>query len=328
MRNVVTIAVASLLWVLVAAAASVHAGSITGTVFDPDRRPLPDILVEIYHDQGKYASRTKTSAVGSYAFRGLPDGNYLIRVQPLKTNYAAEERSVRLTTYSQRVEAGEEVNFTLRPKDAKSPSSAPASVFVQEVPSEARRLYETGIKQLAKNNGQQGLDMLREAIEAFPTYYDALARLGMEYVLRNSYESAKPVLAKAVEVNVRSYEGWFGLGLVHFQISDIEDAIDSFKMAADINPSSVNAHLRHGIALHSANKLTDAEAAYVQADTLGNGSNPQVNWQLARIYMDLGRNREAAKQLELYLKHKPDAPKAGDVRKTIERLKQEPRSNS
>ena len=321
MRKAATIAV-GLLFVLVTSAVRNEAGTISGTVYGQDRHPISDILVEIYHDQGKYASRTRTNTVGFYAFRGLADGNYLVRVQPFNTNYAIEERNVTLATHSQFVEASEEVNFTLRPKNNKSPSGAPTTVFVQDVPVIARQLYETGIQELARKNERLGLDKLRRAIEAFPTYYDALARLGMEYVMRNDYDSAKPLLTKAVEVNARSHEAWFGLGLVHFQISAIEKAIDSFRLAVEINPSSVNAHLWHGIALHSASKLKEAEAEYAQADKLGNGSNPQVNWQLARLYIDQERNLEAAKQLELFLKQKPDAPKASEIRKTIERLKQ------
>ena len=67
-----------------------------------------------------------------------------------------------------------------------------------------------------------------------------------------------------------------------------------------------------------------AEAALTEAEKLSkNRPVPEVHWQLALLYNKLGRNQEAADQLEIYLKLQPDAADRKGIQDTIARLRKD-----
>ena len=98
-------------------------------------------------------------------------------------------------------------------------------------------------------------------------------------------------------------------------------AVERFRSSVQLDGQSVNAHLWLGIGLHSLSKLNDALASLLTANKLSNETAPEVHWQLARVYKDLNRFSEAASELELFLKLRPDAQNAAEVKRIIGLLK-------
>jgi hypothetical protein len=155
--------------------------SITGFVFDETRRPITDIYVELQTDAYSTVARTRTQGSGMYAFRGLTDGNYYVKVLSTGKDIEEQSRSVSLVSLSVvqgRGTATEQVDFYLRPKKVKGDfNSVSGVVFAQEIPAEAKSLYEGGVTDLANKNDESGLDKIKRSIEVFPDYYLALDRL-------------------------------------------------------------------------------------------------------------------------------------------------------
>lgn len=306
--------------------------SITGFVFSDTRRPIPNIHVELLNDVGATVSRTKTAVSGLFAFRGLGEGVFYVKVLPYGLNYVGMERRVPLISFSARPGFGsvsEQVDFYLAPKNASSaPLAAPGVVFAQEVPKEAELLYQEGIELIAGKHEEKGFERLRRAIEIFPKYFNALDRLGNEYVLRKHYRPAAILLGEALKVNPRSFSSLFGLGLAHFRLNNFEQAITSFDRSIELYKESVQANLWYGISLHAAGRYNEAEMALNVAGKLSKGKSPEVHWQLARVYKDQGRFGEAAAELESLLRLKPDTPDADEIKKTIVLLKQKSTSAS
>lgn len=300
--------------------------SITGFVFSEARRPIPNIHVELLNDVGAAVSRTKTAASGLFAFRGLGEGVFYVKVLPYNLNYVGAERRVPLISVSARPGFGsvsEQVDFYLQPKTASStPFAEPGVVFVQEVPKDAERLYEEGIEFISSKSEEQGFEKLRKAIEAFPKYFAALDRLGNEYVLKGHYRPAVVLLSEAIKINPKSYSSSFGLGLAQFRLNDLEQAIAYFDRSIELYRESVQANLWRGISLHALGKHNEAEKSLKVAGKLSKGDSPDVHWQLARVYKDQGRLTEAVAELELLLKLKPDAADADEIKKTIALLKE------
>lgn len=306
--------------------------SISGFVFSESRRPMADIYVELLDEFGVSIRRTRTEGSGRYSFVGLGDGRYKVKVLPYGTDYTEQVRDVSLLPLSAVPGAGAEsvqVDFYLRLREGvdAGPFYAPASVFVQEVPEEARRLYEKGLVELREKKEAEGFQSLRRSLEIFPDYYLALNRLGTEYAVRGNlesryFEAASILLTKAVEVNPRSFSSNFGLGFSQYHLGRTDEAIESLRRAASIYNKSVNNHLWLGIALKRAGKLQQAEAALKRADELSDGKEADVHWQLAGLYGEQNRYREAAAELELFLKHKPNARDAEKIRQLIAQLKE------
>ncbi|MBA3515353.1 MAG: carboxypeptidase regulatory-like domain-containing protein, partial [Pyrinomonadaceae bacterium] len=70
--------------------------SIWGFVFDPERRPLGEIQVELLNDVNSVLQRTKTNGSGRFFFRGVTQGRFLIRVLPFSTNYEEQTQDIEI----------------------------------------------------------------------------------------------------------------------------------------------------------------------------------------------------------------------------------------
>lgn len=306
--------------------------SINGFVFGEGRRPLADVHVELLNDLGATLSRTKTSGSGVFTFRGLSDGIFYVKVMPYGIDYHPEQQRVALVAISARPGSGsitEQVDFYLRPKVSRSgPLAAPAVVFAQDVPEDAKKLYDEAVVLLTEKKADEAYAKLRSAIEAFPRYYMALELLGTEYVGRSHYAPAEVLLTQAVEINPEGFPSRFSLGLAQFRLNRINDSVASFKRSIELQSDSVSGHLWLGIALHTSGDLGGAEKALRRANKLSNGESAEVHWQLARVYKDQGKFSDSADELEEVLKIKPDSPEAASIRETVKLLRQKARQGS
>ncbi len=302
--------------------------SVTGFVFSESRRPIPDVYVELLSDLYTTISRTKTNGSGLFSFRGLPNGNFKVRVLTYGTDYEDQTRDISLVSISAvagRGSTSEQIDFYLRVKKnayAGPFATAPGVIFAQEVPKAAQKLYEEGINYLREKKEKEGFEKLKSAIEIFPEYYLALDRLGTEYVVRGYHRPAFILLTKAVEINPRSFSSRFGLGLAQFRLQQFDLAVENLQRATTLHNESINAYLWLGIALHQNKKLTQAETALIKANNLSKGESAEVHWQLARLYSKQNRYREAADELELFIKNSPQSGETEKVKETIKQLRQ------
>ena len=297
--------------------------SISGHITDSSRRPIPDLQVELLNDVDSIIQRTKTDGSGLYAFRRLSDGIFQVRVQTYGTSYMGQTKRVQLERYR----AFEQVDFVLTMKETASTRVTSGSVFVQEVPAEARKEYERGAAMLQKTEQRkEGIETLKKAIEIFPSYFDALELLGTDYVNNKEYEPAIPVLTRAIEVNRRAYQSLNLLSVAQYNLKQLPEAVESMRRAITLNQGSANANLWLGMLLKQSGKLDEAETYLKQADHLAGSKSADAHWQLALLYNQLKRYTEAADQLELFLKTQPEAKDTELIKKLIQRLRQQSRA--
>jgi len=308
--------------------AAAQNNSINGRVYDAQTRAMvPDLYVELQDQIGLTLGRTKTDSAGRFFFGRLRGGDFNIKVITFGTNYQETIQSVRLVslpTANGRMTsdvAYVDVYLKLDPRRARTDSGAGGVVFVQEVPDDARKLYKKGADQL-DDKKDEGLESLKKAIEIFPTYYDALDRLGSEYVLRKQYEEAAKYLIRAIDVNRRSYSSYYALGVASYNLKNLPAAIEALNAATVINPNSINAQLFYGMALRIDGSFEKAEKALLQAKTLAKAAPiAEIHWQLGLLYEKTERYKQAADELELYLKVAPKSANTDQIRKLIENLR-------
>jgi Flp pilus assembly protein TadD len=287
--------------------------SISGHVFSESHQPLPDIYVELQNDTYSTVARAKTNGAGMYSFAGLPDGNFKVKVLPYGTAYAEQMQDVTIYTISLvpgRGRDNQRVDFYLKPKpnSGNGPFATPTgTVFVQEVPPEAKKMYEKGVGELEQKKEKEGFASLKKSLEIFPNYYLALDRLGTEYVIRGYSEAASILLTKAVEVNPRGASSAVGLGIAQFNLKQYKEAVETLQRATNLYNKSFYAYLYLGLALKRSGKLDQSEAALKQANELTKGKDASVHWQMALLYTDQHRFKEAASELELFLKYQQKA---------------------
>ena len=301
--------------------------SVSGHVFGADRRPLPDVHVELLDDLSRTISRGRTNASGRYSFRGLSSGRFRVRVLPLGTDYEAVEQDFEIVNFARTTGIGdtrvlgntsEILDFYLTPRKVSTGLGAPATVFVQEVPEEARKLYKNAIDDLERQRLQEAYSSLKAALEIYPKYFAALETLGTEYVKAGHFEAAQVLLAIAVDVNPRSYKSWYALSRAYASQTIFPEAIEAAKKALEINPTATESLFLAGTLLRRTKEYAEAEKHLTKANELTDGEMPDVHWELALLYgHGLKRYKEAARELKLYLKKRPDATNAEEVKKLI-----------
>ena len=296
--------------------------SISGHVSNDQHAPLADIRIELLNEVDSVIRTVKTDGSGLFVFRKLSDGTFQVRVQTSGTNYVSQTKRVDLARPTGFGAASEELDFVLTTKRDTGNIAKPGVVFVQEVPEAARKQFQKATELLDKSNRRQdAFAALKSAVEIFPQYFDALELLGTEQVKDREYEAAVPVLTKALEVNARAYASCFALGVAQYNLKQLQPAVESFKRALLLNEKSINANLWMGIALRQTSRPEDAEAYLKRADVLADAKLPDAHWQLALLFNQLKRYKEAADELEIFLKLQPDARDAELIRKLIQRLR-------
>ena len=306
--------------------------TINGTVFNDSHRPVADAYVELLDDYNSTLGRSKTDGSGHFTFNGLVDGRYKVKVVPYGTDYLEQTQDVVLASVSAIAGSGsarENVDFYLKINERVSfgPFAVgPRVVFVQDVPPAARKLYEDGVSFLKAKKEKEGFDSLRKSIEAFPNYYLALDRLGAEYAIRGTsdrsyFEAGLILLTKAVEVNPRGVHSLFGLGWTQYQLGLNAEAIETLTRATTVYGKSPDSYLWLGKALKRASMQDRAEVAFKRANDLANGKGADIHWEMAGLYRDQKRYKEAADELELFLKIESKTADAEKIKAVIKQLR-------
>lgn len=308
--------------------------SISGYVFDSSRRPLADIYVELLDDVYSSLRRARTDAAGRYLFQGLGDGRYKVKVLPYGTDYREEVRDISIINISLMPRSdnspasgatSEQVDFYLRLKEKVNTNpfvAPPGVIFVQAIPEGARKLYQQGVSALDAKKEKEGFEHLKQSLEIFPEYYDALNRLGTEYVMRGYHEAAFILLTKAIEVNKRGFSSLFGLGIAQYHLKQYDKATESLQSASGIYNKSYELQVYLGKSLRRTGKPDQAEIVFKRANELSQGKAPEVYWQLAALYSEQQRYSEAADALELFLKNQPDTRDAAKIKQSIKVLRE------
>ena len=302
--------------------------SIEGIVWDPDRRPVPDLYVELQNENYSTLSRTRTNSSGRFSFTGIATGNYNVKVLTTGTSYLEYTESVEIVNVLQRASDTAYLDIYLKFDKRKINPGLTAiigTVFVQNVPEEARKLYKQGVKGI-NEKGDRGFVEIEQALKIFPDYYDALNTLGCEYVARKEYQKALAYLIRSIDVNQRSFSSFYALAYACYQLNHRPEALEAARAATVLQPNSVNSQLLYGTLLRLDGRYEEAEKALLEAKKLSKDSPvPEIHWQLALLYNRLGRNRQAADELESYLHIQPDARDKKEIQALIVKLRRDPK---
>jgi tetratricopeptide (TPR) repeat protein len=302
---------------------SVLINRIEGTVYDPNRRPVENIYVELTNDVDTVMARTRTNGIGRFSFLGMPAGRFIVKVLPFGTNLMQQSQDVQITNVGRSQNDTAYIDIYLR-YDKRSTDGVNETsrevVFVQEVPPAAKKLYEDGIAE-SKKDQEKGMAKLEESLRIFPEYFDALHWLGKAYVAQKNYEKAYPYLMRAIDVNSRSYSDYYSLGFAFYQLKQYPAAAEAARATTVLVPDSMDAQLLYGTLLRITEKYPEAEKALLKANTLAQKKSGEVHWQLALLYNRLNRNQDTIDELEVYLKLVPDTPDKKKIQDMIAKLK-------
>lgn len=292
--------------------------SINGIVFDNNRKPVSEINVELLDGFERLIKTTKTKGSGLYFFQSLPAGVYYVQIRVGGTGFKEVKERIQLgesnrtvqTSSGNRTSGSEsrQLNFVLE-IDENRRNRTPINntvVFAQNVPEEAENYYNNALKNLEKENREEAVQDLNQAIKIFPEYFAALENLGNIYLDQNKYAEAENVFEKAINVNAKSFRSYFGLAVAQNNLKKKVKAAENLKKANVIDATSINAHLFLGIVQRELKQFDEAEKSLLKAKDLSDNKVPDVHWNLGLLYYyNFKRYAAAADELELYLKAIP-----------------------
>lgn len=310
------------------ASAQLGGNSISGHVFGADRQPVADVDVELLDDLSRTISRLRTNSSGRFFFYRLPAGRYKVRVMPFATDYEQQEQDIEIVNFTRGTGSGddriagttnEQRDFYLRLRKGVVLGTA-SSIFVQDVPPAAKKLYDFAVGELKEKRSKEAYTALKSSLEVFPKYFAALELLGTEYLKAGHFEASQVLLSIATEVNPRSFRSWHGLAYSLFSQKKYPEAITAIGKAIELNGMAPDGMLLNGVLLRRTLKYDEAEKQLVKAKELYGDSLPEIRRELGLVYADKKRYKDASRELRSYLKARPEAKDAEDIKKLLTEL--------
>lgn len=302
---------------------------IVGTVRDTTGRSVPNVRLLAIDENFQPIRTIFVDGSGQFFVRGLSPGRYQFRVETTGTPYEPFETGwIELQALRMRPGGSENypLDIVLKLKPNKPSEARAETVFVQNVPENARVLYERGAKNMRDGQFNEGISALKQSVDLFPDYFQALELLGKELVKAGNYEEGLVVLLHAVKVNSRASYSHYALGVAYLKLGRFDSAIESLNKSTNFNPTNANAQMMLGLAYRQQNKQTESVAAFKKAIQLGGSAAAEAHFYLAGIYEKQKRFALAATELELYLKEAKDIADPDNIRQMIRNLKEKEKS--
>lgn len=151
----------------------------------------------------------------------------------------------------------------------------------------------------------------------------ALEKIGYEYLAKGKFTESETSFAKALTVNPKSFPAKSGLGIAQYKLGKKREAAATLEESVAVNQSSVNSFLFLGKIYRELKEFEKSETNLKKAKELSKNKLADVHWELALLYFyNLNRPSEAADELELFLKAKPNAENKAQIEKLIKAMRE------
>ena len=304
---------------------------IQGKIFFPSgRRAEGSIQIKLQSFSAGEIS-TMADSSGSFTFASLAPGNYVVVINA-GDDYEIAREGVTIDSDLNLSRSGIPLNsaarrytlmITLQPK-RDSGNRARASVVnaaLAEVPGTARTLYENALDLSKAGDSLKAIDNLKAAISLYPKFPLALNELGVQYLKLGQANKAVEPLKSASRLSPDAFTPKLNLGIALLETQQFAEAEAQLRDAVKRNDSAPTAHMYLGIVLTKLRNYTEAEKELRRAVNLGGTQMGLAHKYLGGIYWGRGEYRQAADELEIYLRLTPNAQDAERVRGTIKELR-------
>ncbi len=302
--------------------------TIQGRVFFPAGDQNKSIKLRLESVEASGMS-TVTDQDGAFRFNGLPAGSYTVVVEGGK-DYENTREPVTIDTTGR----GHIVQVTiqLRPKiDAANPAFA-------GVPQNALNAFQKGAAAAQKGKSEEAVQFLTEAVTAYPGFSLALSELGSQYLKLFKWAKAAETFEALLKLKPTDGGAHLNLGIALYnEGTDLmgqkkfEDAEKRFNVAETHLREAVrlkvhgpSPHYYLGLMLIKFKAYDEAQKELELAISNGGENLALAHKYLGGVYMSTHKNKEAADELEKYLKLQPKAPDADRIKTSISELRSKP----
>jgi tetratricopeptide (TPR) repeat protein len=314
-RRTLTSAVAGMMLAL-AVPALAQTGRVQGKVVDEKDQPVADaqILVTAIPDQGGQKWQAKSDKNGNYIIGTLPkSGQYLIVASKEGVGEDEARAAVKIGNFTT-------TNFKLSRAARVSEEQAKKN-------QEIKKYFEAGVAAANAGNHQAAVDAFTSAGVAMPTCADCYFNVGVSQQQLKNSAAAEAAFRKAIELRPNYPEAYNALAVLYTQDKKMDLAAEASAKAAELSIASAGAGggnadslYSAGVGLWNANKFAEAGTTF-EAAIKADPNHADSHFMLGKVYLNLGKLKEAAGEYEIYLKLQPAGKNAAEAKTTFEALK-------
>ncbi len=281
--------------------------------------PASAASVSLHGATTPFHASVLAGADGRFQFKKIAAGSYTLIIFVPGRGETRKTIDVGPSTAGR----GGRVELAIRLDETKMTPDRSGVVSVKElsIPQAARDEFNRAIGKLGRRDIEGAIANLKRAVELAPQFVAAWNHLGTIAYQTQRFPEAEGYFRKALEVDANAYEPIVNLGGALVTMGRYEEAWN-YNLHAVLNrPNDALAQSQMGMTYLGLGKLELAEKYLLEARRLdaGHFSHPQL--LLAEIYMRRQRPGAAADQLEDFLRHHPDWPKADEMRRGISQLR-------
>ena len=299
--------------------------SVRGKIYMPSGN-LPELRIRVVleHTAGGIVSETFSDSVGNFEFRGLASSTYRVTVPTDNQTYETSQETVEVSgnfarTFMVQIYLKDKANtqrITMKDK-LLSPAD------IQEVPKDAKKSYEQGLKLARDKQPEKASVKLQEALQLFPEYLNALNKLGEQMAILNKLDLAEANFERAIALSPKFALPYINKGILLVNQKRFDEAIPVLETGNRLDDTFPMGHLNLGVALMSKNPADFdlAEKELTRVIDLGKKDFAYVHKLIFNINIRRQKYDKAAAQLDAYLKEAPDAPDTQEVRLMLDKVK-------
>jgi tetratricopeptide (TPR) repeat protein len=301
---------------------------IQGRVFFPPGESVTGKVVRLHLESNETTGTPSavTDQDGAFRFNALAPGNYTVVVDGGK-EYESSREAVVIDLNSR----GRIVQVTIQLR-AKVDSSNPAFAGV---PQSALDAYQKGTAAAQKGNSKDAAQFLSKAVSISPTFAPALSDLGAQYIRLSQWEKAAETFEALLKLKPNDAPAHLDMGMVAYNQgmsllneNKLDEAGQKMALAEShlreslkLKSTGPSAHYYLGLTLLKLKRYDEAQAE-MEATIKNGGENIALAHRtLGGLYMSQHRNKEAADELEKYLKLDPKARDADKIKESVKQLR-------
>jgi tetratricopeptide (TPR) repeat protein len=289
-------------------------GRIQGKVTDEKDQPVQGakIMVSAIPDTGGQKWEATSDRNGNYIIGTLPkSGQYLIIANKDGVGTDEARAAVKLGNFTT-------MNFKLSNRARVSEEQAKKNAAI-------KKFFDEGVVAAQAGNHQAAVAAFTSATVEMPTCADCFFNIGVSQGQIKNYEAAEAAYKKSIELRPNYPEAYNALAALYTAQKKMDLAAEASTKAAELSvsaPGGGNADSLYsaGVGLWNANKFAEAGQAFEGAIKT-DPNHAEAHFMLGKVYLNLGKLKEAAGEYETYLKLAPTGKNAAEAKTTFEALK-------
>lgn len=267
---------------------------------------------------------------GTFTFKNLVPGVYTVRIEggeyfeDINENVEIDDPGSSNLSSTVRLLGGAKIvniPIYLKSKVQRQPAAQVVNAKLVSVPKPALDSFEKAQKAITDGDDSMAISLLRESISLHKEFSIAWNLLGLLLQKRSDLTGAVNAFRSAVQYDTASTVAKLNLGCSLYNLKSYPEAERYLMEVLLAEPQSYRGHYYMGLTQVKLGRIDVAEQAFKKAIEVGEDQAGMAHYMLGGIYWSVKRYKEAAAELELYLKLEPNAKDAEKTRESIAELR-------